>query len=98
MVDRVWIVTNTLNVPASAADHIVDAFRTSLKDMEALEGFRGLELWRGEDGTILAVTRWASREAFQRYPRSEAFQRHHAGVAPGPGGMQANVSQYETLL
>jgi heme-degrading monooxygenase HmoA len=93
----VWIVTNTLNVPPEAADHVVEAFRRNEDDMKTFEGFLGVEIWRREDGTLLAVTRWTSKAAFEKYPQSEAFRRHHAGAQPSAGG-PPQVLQYESVL
>lgn len=51
-----WIVTNTLHVPPAAAGHVVEAFRSSPPDMQAFEGFLGVEPWRHRGGSLLVIT------------------------------------------
>ncbi|HUX88920.1 MAG TPA: antibiotic biosynthesis monooxygenase family protein [Chloroflexota bacterium] len=89
-----YVTVNTIKVPAPAAAKMLDAFRKSAPDMKQVKGFVGFELWQGEDGTILAIAKWDSKEASEEYPRSEMFRRHHAGVSSSDMQAGAQMAYY----
>ncbi|MEX1253080.1 MAG: hypothetical protein WEE64_01935 [Dehalococcoidia bacterium] len=51
------------------ADRLLDRLRPLL---ERQPGFQGIELWRGEDGRLAELTRWASHDDCRRYVRGGA--------------------------
>lgn len=75
-----YITVNTIKVVPQAAPEMIESFKKSAPEMKALPGFLGFELWRPDEGTILAIAKWESKEAFEQYPRSEMFRRHHSGL------------------
>ncbi len=89
-----FIVVNTITVAPEAQSRMVESFRTHTPDLHAFEGFLGFEIWQTE-GTILAVSRWASREAFLQYPQSEVFKKHHKGMAGAEAMQAAHIAMYE---
>lgn len=78
-----YIVVNT--IPNTKA--MIEGFKHALPDMKQFGGFLGLELWEAADGTMQAVSRWASKEALDEYTSHQAFRQHHGGS--GGGGAHA---------
>ncbi len=76
-----FIAVNTIKADSDAIEQMKETFRTSAPDMQELDGFLGFELWQGDDGALLAISRWESKEAFDQYPGSEMFRRHHKNMA-----------------
>lgn len=76
-----FIAVNTIKADADVIDQMKETFRTSAPEMDELDGFLGFELWQDEDGALLAISRWASKDAFDQYPGSEMFRRHHKNMA-----------------
>ncbi|WP_437683087.1 antibiotic biosynthesis monooxygenase family protein [Sorangium sp. So ce131] len=89
-----FIVVNTITAPAPALQAMVENFRRAAPEMRQFSGFLGLEVWQG-DGSLKAVSRWTSREAFQEYPRSEVFRRHHRGMGGEQALRAAHITFYE---
>ncbi|HZF51784.1 MAG TPA: antibiotic biosynthesis monooxygenase family protein [Polyangiaceae bacterium] len=89
-----FIVVNTISAAEPALTVMVEAFRKTAPDLRQFEGFLSFEIWR-EEGTLLAVSKWSSREAFMAYPRSDAFQRHHKGMTADQAGQTAQIKMYE---
>lgn len=93
------IAVNKIAVPAAHREHMVSAFEKEAPNMKQFKGFLGLELWNAEDGTLLAVSRWESKEALAEYTNNPLFKAHH----PGMGGEQAHqpggsVEYYEAKV
>jgi heme-degrading monooxygenase HmoA len=93
-----FIAVNSITAPTSAIDHMVEAFRKNAASLKGFEGFIAFELWRGEAG-LEAVSKWASREAFDAWRTSDNFMAAHAGRGgqggPNAQGGGAAVSYYE---
>ncbi|WP_438020794.1 antibiotic biosynthesis monooxygenase family protein [Sorangium sp. So ce315] len=89
-----FIVVNTITASAPALQAMVESFRRAAPEMRQFSGFLGLEIWL-DDGSLKAVSRWESREAFQEYPRSEVFRRHHRGMAGEQALRAAHITFYE---
>ncbi len=89
-----FIVVNTISAAEPALTVMVEAFRKTAPDLRQFEGFLSFEIWR-EEGTLVAVSKWSSREAFMAYPRSEAFQRHHKGMTADQAVQTAQIKMYE---
>src|SRR5690348_3250803 len=93
-----FIAVNRITAPPQAMDRMVEGFRRNADSLKAFDGFVALELWRGET-TLEAVSKWASREAFEAWANSDSFLASH-GFARGQGGGQggsggATVAYYE---
>jgi heme-degrading monooxygenase HmoA len=70
---------------------MVEGFKHALPDMQQFSGFLGLELWEAADGTMQAVSRWASKEALDEYTNNQVFRQHHGG--PGGGARPSSPPQ-----
>lgn len=90
-----FIAVNRITAPAQAMDRMVEGFRKNADSLKAFEGFLALELWRGET-TLEAVSKWASREAFEAWANSDSFLASHGFArSQGGGGGGAAVAYYE---
>lgn len=89
-----YVVVNTIRAPEHELSRIKRAFRDTAHDLDQFEGFLGIELWQ-DDGALLAVSRWATREAFLAYPRSELFRKHHKGLRGEKAMTAAQIKMYE---
>lgn len=89
-----FIVVNSISAKEEALTIMVEAFRKTAPELHQFEGFLGFEIWR-EEGTLLAISKWASREAFMAYPRSEVFSRHHKGMTADQAVLSAQIKMYE---
>ena len=86
-----FIAVNRITAPQQAMDRMVEGFRRNADSLKSFEGFISFELWRGET-TLEAVSKWASREAFDAWANSESFLASH-GFARGQGGQQGGAQQ-----
>ncbi|MCK6588585.1 MAG: antibiotic biosynthesis monooxygenase [Polyangiaceae bacterium] len=89
-----FIVVNTIMAAEPALAVMVEAFRKTAPDLRQFEGFLGFEIWK-EEGSLHAISRWSSREAFMAYPRSEVFQKHHKGMTAEQAVEGAQIKMYE---
>ena len=87
-----YIAVNKIAVPEDRRQAVVEGFKHAAPGMKRFSGFRGLELWTAEDGSILAVSRWDSKEALDEYLQNDLFRQHHGG----PPSQQANVPNQVT--
>ena len=89
-----FIVVNTIMAPASSLAVMSYSFRRLAGELRQFDGFLAFELWEG-DGTLLAVSKWLSREAFQEYPKSELFRHHHGGMSSLQAIQNAQIAFYD---
>ncbi|MDI1435409.1 antibiotic biosynthesis monooxygenase family protein [Polyangium sorediatum] len=89
-----YVVVNTIQAPEPELARIRRAFRDTAHDLDQFEGFLGIELWQDE-GALLAVSRWSTREAFLAYPRSEVFRKHHKSLRGEEAMTKAQIKMYE---
>jgi len=87
-----YIVVNKISVPAEQRQVMVEGFKHALPSMKRFSGFLGFELWSAEDGTVQAVSRWASKEAVDEYLQNDLFRQHHGG----PASQHENASNQVT--
>lgn len=90
-----FVAVNTIAVPQEHRPRMLEAFRRSSPDLKKFEGFVGFEMWTEESGKLLAVSKWESREAFDKYVQSDAFRSHHGGQSSEQAHGQAQVTYYE---
>jgi len=95
---RMFVAVNRITAPQQAMERMVEGFRRNAESLKAFDGFISFELWRGET-TLEAVSKWASREAFDAWANSESFLASH-GFARGQSAQQsgqggATVAYYE---
>lgn len=89
-----YIAVNQIAVPASQAQAMIEGFKHAAPGMKRFNGFLGLELWTAEDGTINAVSRWASKEALDEYLKDDLFQHHHSGANSEQRNVPNQVTYY----
>lgn len=90
-----YVSVSRLRVDGAKAPELVDAFRRRACLVDAFEGFIRLEVWQSErdEGEILMVSHWDSRESFKRYMRSDAHQVSHDRI----GAELADAIELERL-
>ncbi len=87
-----------VQVPAEMAARFEQSWKHRAGQVDKMAGFRGLEVLRNgeEPGTYIVLTRWESKEDFERWAHSPEFVAGHArsGQTGAQGG---GVSFYEVL-
>lgn len=75
------IVTNVSQITKGNGEKLIERFNKVGK-VEAMEGFLGLEVLLTENtkeyDEVSVVTRWACKENFQAWTRSDAFRESHS--------------------
>ncbi len=89
-----YIAVTKIVVPADHLQAVVEGFKQAAPGMKRFSGFLGLELWTAEDGTIQAVSRWASKEALDEYLQHDLFMQHHGGASSRQTNVPSQVSYY----
>lgn len=95
-----FIAVNKIAVPAAHREQMVAAFEREAPKMKQFKGFLGLELWNAEDGSLMAVSRWESKEAINEYTSNPLFQAHHSGASHEQArqGHDGNTEYYEAKI
>lgn len=77
-----------LRVAPERVDELISAFRGRAGLVEGHDGFVDLEVWLSdrEQGELLMVSRWQSRECFCAYMKSADHRASHARVDPELAG------------
>jgi heme-degrading monooxygenase HmoA len=80
----VYVSMSRLRIPAERSDELILAFRRRSHLVDDADGFVDLQVWRSDRDPceVLMVSRWASRDHFKAYMKSEAHQASHARIAP----------------
>src|SRR3954465_10794069 len=80
-----YVSMSRLRIPPDDAPALVAAFRRRAGLVDGFEGFVDLQVWRSdrEPGEVLMVSRWAGREDFKRYMRSQEHQVSHDRIDAG---------------
>jgi heme-degrading monooxygenase HmoA len=79
-----YISMSRLRLPAAQVPELLKAFGDRSGLVDSAEGFNGLEVWRSDrdEGEVIMVSRWETREAFTRYMKSADHQTSHARISP----------------
>ncbi|HEX2173713.1 MAG TPA: antibiotic biosynthesis monooxygenase [Dehalococcoidia bacterium] len=92
------VVNNRLTVPAEYADHLERAFAGRRSDLSSVPGFVSFDLLkRSEAGEYVVTTKWQTREDYDRWVESDAFQRAHADTNPN-SPVRSVLEIYEVVL
>lgn len=85
-----------VQVPAEAAAGFEASWTKRAGLVDQMPGFQGLDVLKNaqEPGKYIVMTRWATREDFERWANSPQFA---AGHARGPQGQGAGIEFYEVL-
>ena len=89
-----YIAVNRIAASGDQAQAMIEGFKHAAPGMKRFSGFLGLELWTAEDGSINAVSRWASKEALDEYLKNDLFQQHHSRASSDQMNVPNQVSYY----
>ena len=89
-----YVAINVLSVPAEMGAHLEERFAARAGMVENSEGFRGFQLLRPTEGTdkYFVFTRWASKEAFEKWRDGMGAAAHNAERAQA-GPMAASGAE-----
>jgi heme-degrading monooxygenase HmoA len=95
-----FVAVNTIKIPTAHQATMIEAFRKNAPDLKQFNGFLGFDIWTSENDSLLAISRWESKEAFEQYIHSDAFKQHHGGEGSDRMRAAAEVSYYagETIV
>jgi len=87
-----------VTVPPQAMEPFERSWQQRAGKVDAMPGFRGLEVLRAGDtpGKYIVLTRWETREDFERWANSPEFAAGHARTG-GNGVEGGGVEFYEVL-
>ncbi|QQE79899.1 antibiotic biosynthesis monooxygenase [Alicyclobacillus sp. SO9] len=89
-----FIAANRIEVSEEEQQKMQQGFAHNAPNLKEFDGFLGFELWTEEDGALLAVSRWESKEAFEGYIHSDMFKQHHGGESGQKMQPRAKVTYY----
>ena len=89
------IAVNKVSVPAEQRAATIEGFKRAMPGMKQFSGFLGLELWTEQDGSLLAVSRWTSKEALDEYTNNAVFRSHHSGTTAEQKSGHGQTTYYE---
>ncbi|HET8909029.1 MAG TPA: antibiotic biosynthesis monooxygenase [Ktedonobacterales bacterium] len=87
-----------VTVPAQAVELFERSWQQRAGKVDAMPGFRGLEVLRAGEtpGKYIVLTRWETREDFDRWANSPEFVAGHARTGE-TGAAGGGVEFYEVL-
>lgn len=89
------VVMLHISAEGAAADRMIAAFQQRNREVDQMPGFRGFEVLQDEQRReIVTVTRWDSRDDFERWRSSQEMSRAHAGA---PGGGHPTIVIYDVV-
>lgn len=79
-----YISMSRLRIDPARSDELVAAFRNRVHLVDDADGFRGLQVWRSntDEGQLIMVSRWRSRESFSAYMSSPEHATSHGRIDP----------------
>jgi heme-degrading monooxygenase HmoA len=99
-----FVAVNVLSVPEGRGEVLEQRFAGRAGSVEKAPGFEHFELLRPVEGTsdYLVYTRWRSREDFEAWTTSQAFDRGHAQAsgrpaAAGPAATGSTIWSFEVV-
>jgi heme-degrading monooxygenase HmoA len=90
-----FIAVNKISASSSQKEAMVEGFKKAGPGMKQFSGFLGLEIWTEQDGSLLAVSRWTSKEAMDEYTSNALFRSHHRGTSAEQPAGQNQTLYYE---
>jgi heme oxygenase (staphylobilin-producing) len=95
-----YVVTNTLRVPAEHAANVEHGFSHSVDRMKQIPGCLNFTLLKEEgvegNPVYVAMTHWQDEAAFRAWVASEDFRRAHANA--GQSGAMGEVHSYSVVF
>ncbi|HEU4480290.1 MAG TPA: antibiotic biosynthesis monooxygenase [Actinomycetota bacterium] len=100
-----YVVINAITVPSGNREELERRFANRAGEVSKAEGFEAFELLRpaneGAGDRYFVYTRWASKDAFEGWMKSAAFQHGHRQSGEGgserPAGTGSEVLAYEVI-
>jgi heme-degrading monooxygenase HmoA len=95
-----FVVVSELAIAPEGADTLEAAFRDRLREVDADDGFLGLQVWRDrrDDSRFVMVSWWRDRDAWTTYMRSAAHDRSHARIPTDPAAPRGvGLGQFEVV-
>ncbi|GAB3273241.1 antibiotic biosynthesis monooxygenase family protein [Kineosporia babensis] len=98
-----YVVINVLTVPGGRGDVLEQRFTNRAGMVENSSGFEHFELLRPVEGTdqYLVYTRWKTKEDFDAWQSSQAFQSGHKGASrptgDGPAATGSSIWAFEVV-
>jgi heme-degrading monooxygenase HmoA len=94
-----YVVTNTIRVPAAHAAHIEHGFSGSAERMSQVAGCIGFMFLKDEAASdplvYVALTQWEDEEAFTAWVSSDSFRSAHAN--PGNPAAAGEIHRYSVI-
>ena len=74
-----YISVSRLRIAPERSPELVAAFRRRARLVEAHDGFIDLQVWQsdGDEGELLMVSRWRTRDCFREYMKSADHRASH---------------------
>lgn len=92
------IVMNRIPVAEGREQDFEETFMTRDRAVDQMPGFIDMQVLRPAEGrTYVVLTRWQSRDAFQRWTESEAFTSAHRKQNPGLAEARPTLEIYEVF-
>ncbi len=92
------IVMNRIPVAAGREKEFEETFMRRDRAVDQVPGFIDMQVLRPAEGnTYVVLTRWNSREAFEKWTQSEAFLAAHRKQSPGLSESRPVLEIYEVF-
>ena len=98
--DHPFVILSEVGIEDEGAETLERAFQDRLGEVDAFEGFLGLQVWRdrGDPGRFVMVGWWRRREDYVAYMRSAAHDRSHERVPTDPVAPRAvGAGQFDVV-
>ncbi|HEV7858457.1 MAG TPA: antibiotic biosynthesis monooxygenase [Pyrinomonadaceae bacterium] len=92
------IVMNRIPVSEGREKDFEETFMNRDRAVDQMPGFIDMQVLRPSEGrTYVVLTRWQSRDAFQRWTESEVFTAAHRKQSPGLAESRPTLEIYEVF-
>jgi heme-degrading monooxygenase HmoA len=93
-----FIVMNRITVSEGRQQDFEKTFTERDRAVDLMPGFVDLQVLRPAEGrTYVVLTRWKTREDFQKWTESEAFIAAHRKQSPGLAEGRPTLEMYEAF-
>jgi heme-degrading monooxygenase HmoA len=92
------VVMNRIPVSEGREQDFEKTFRARDRAVDQMPGFIDMQVLRPSEGrTYVVLTRWKSRDAFQKWTESAAFLAAHRKQSPGLSENRPTLEIYEVF-
>ena len=92
-----FIVMNRITVSEGRQQDFEKTFTERDRAVDLMPGFVDLQVLRPAEGRTYVLTRWKTREDFQKWTESEAFVAAHRKQSPGLAEGRPTLEMYESF-